>query len=419
MPAVLVLVCSLLLGLHMGQWWQRLLPQAPTDFKCLYYAAKYMAAGHNPYDYERLRSYVRSDAEAKLLPLLEVAYSHLEPLPPVVYPPFSLRLLVPFTWLPFGQAALLHRLLLVGSVMGIFWLAAWCLLRGARVGWPNWLALLGLFAYLISNQAIENNLYLGQQNLLVAFLVLVAIGASGRLPWLGLVLLLLALGVKPSVGLVLLPFAYWQRGSVRFWLQLGIGLLVLGVAGLGHWQDYIFQPETGSSAAWLGIMQSSAYNQALGGVLYQIVPKMPYYMVALLGIGLLYCLLALWAGKQTAIYTAGGISAGRVALALLPAVLLCYLLGPVSWYEHAVVALPVLAIALPEVWRRVLANSVASSLASQVQWLVLLLLIYWAFAFSAIELHAPFGTLVVLQAQPYHFLFLGLITLLASFKKGQ
>jgi hypothetical protein len=256
---------------------------------------------------------------------------------------------------------------------------------------------------------------LGQQNLLVAFVVLLAIGAATRWAWLGLLLLLLAITIKPSVGLMLLPFCYWQRKSRICWLLLGLGLLAMVGAGWGHWGQYLFQSNTGSSAAWLAVMQSSAYNQALGGVVYQILPGLPYYTVAVLGIGLLYTFLTWRASKQVALSAETVAIPGELALFMLPALLLCFLLGPVSWLEHAVVALPVLALAFPSFIVQIVTREVAP----RFTWLALFLVVYWAFAYSGIELDAPFGTLVVLQAQPYHFLFLGLITLLGSTKRAQ
>jgi|GEM_PF-5749685 len=329
--AAMVLLCFKTQTLH-----QMLDKVAPTDFLSIYYGAKLI--GHvDIYDRDAYNKAVVQDPEfAGILPL-PANFKQWAPAPPPIYPPASFWMLKPLTWLGYHRAAAFHFWLM--PFFGI--LAAWglglcaALLVGKASAAPR--AAVGYMAFLLVVHMYNTILYLGQLNLMVAAGMLGSLALASAFPVLSAILLVVTIVLKPTGWLMALPVLWLWRSRPAAWTVLvllgGILFLLPGIAG---WQAYFTSLKTGILHFWVmeHAQSRAAPNQAIGVIaqliegpavrvlLFKTVSTTVYTLAFLLPFVGFFL-------RQISIYTASA-----------AAMLLSFVVGPVSWEEHTIFMLP-------------------------------------------------------------------------------
>lgn len=199
----------------------------PNDFLCFYYAAQAVAQRENPY-------------EAPVLSRLASAGGTPNSVYPYLYSPFTAQVLIPFTKVPLNVLHPLWLRVLVACGAAIGWFACTAQRRWSSSGTAPPLIAASLCVLTL---AVEDNIAMGQVNLLVhAFLVLALISyLSGRRKLAG-ALLAPAVLIK-GTPLVFLGFFAARRalGSLLGFVLCTAVLIGLGawIGGLWPWLSYI------------------------------------------------------------------------------------------------------------------------------------------------------------------------------------
>lgn len=203
------------------------------------------------------------------------------------------------------------------------------------------LPLLGWFAFEASLQAI---LYGNQQSVLLLFAVIFTIGILRERPrWVG-VGLGLSILLKPAPVLFLAPLIVARR-----WRDVGWTLAVAGVGGalsllvvgVGPWVDFVHAVLTGAN-----LVATQGYNMAPLAAWFPAIPQLA------------------WVGFTGAGMAAAGRLPPRQMVVVSIAI---FLLGwPVQWLHYATIALPAMALLLPD--RRLRLALATSYILFQVYW---------------------------------------------------
>ena len=224
------------------------------DFAHYYTYGTAVARGIDPYDV---------DAIAKLDGALHMRRAGGG----AAYPPLFYLFMQPWVWLPFRLSSVIW--FAVNQVL-LFAALLFCFRRYATAA-PVQIAL-GLFV-VFNYQPLFENVVLGQSNVLLLFLVILAWWGlrSGR-SWTAAMAVGLAPHIKPQFGL-LLPLLWWMgygrvcvRALVVAVAGLGAGLIALGPAQHANYLHYILTLPDHPPTWFLNLSPRGTLHRLMGGV---------------------------------------------------------------------------------------------------------------------------------------------------------
>ncbi|ANZ39089.1 hypothetical protein BBK82_26455 [Lentzea guizhouensis] len=249
---------------------------------------------------------------------------------PFTYPPFGALVFLPLTWLFWGAAQWVFRLL---SVLCLHWLVR-VALRSVAPRWsPEWERRSLLWtAALLWTMPVFHTFEFGQVNLVLAACVLAALLARGsRAAGIGIGL---AAGVKLVPAISGLYFLATRRWAAALWslgafaASVGLGFLVNFSQAEQYWFTLLGDPGRVGPVA-------TAHNQSLRGALsrslgYDVQMSWPWIVAGV--VALVVALFALRAAVR----------AGDALIGVLSVQFLGLLLSPISWDHHWVWVAPLL-----------------------------------------------------------------------------
>jgi hypothetical protein len=302
--------------------------RAPTDFSIFYAAARVLAAGGNPYDWQMLRHVVAT-----------------VPVPGYMYPLWGLAIVAPFAWLPLPVAAGIRLMLNLAALL----IALRLLTRLA--GFPGRSYLLPLL-FGLTCLSIPGIFVLIQGQIATILLALVVgalvLAREGRGDWAG-VLLACAL-VKPQLTwlpvLVVLAVAGRQGVGRRALLGLGGTLAACGAL------SFVLRPQW--LGDWLRVLRDGARQSASGTATANMgtLPSLAAHLPPVLGAALVVAAtgaaaaVLVWQARRSGFTQAETATADTDLLLLAIAICLVTTLSPwtfvydgVFWLVPVVVAL--------------------------------------------------------------------------------
>ena len=253
------------------------------------------------------------------------------------YPPVTLLLFAPLSFLPTNVVFALMLLLGVASLVGVIWLSL--RLVGAVPGRGSVGASLAMAAGAIWLQPVFDTLYQGQINLILILLILLDIALDGRPRWPTGILIGVAVAAKitPAIFIVYLLLQRKLRAAAvatGTWLILtALGFAAARSDSVEFWFHGTFAD---SARVASPLTNASVFNQSLRGVLLRLLGggagEIAWFVLALL------VAIGGFAVALVARRTEGRL-AGAVACAITG-----LLISPLSWHEHWVWMVPVLVL---------------------------------------------------------------------------